>query len=162
MRGHFGAPWTSTGCLRRAGYYATRHGHMPLRRYALHGGEVASGEVGNLKREVVYLGDTIHTVAHMEDLGSQLDEPILISGDLLSRMTLPRKVSAVPVSAIRPKGKDRDVEVFAIKPKRSVGSSSGVSGVKPRSASWTHALIVQGLGTMARHSSDPHRPGLGS
>ena len=118
----------------RAGYYAARHGHEPQRSCALHGGQVASGEVGTLKREIVYLGDTVNTVAHMEELGSWLDEPVLISADLLSRMTLPREVSAVSVSTIRPKGKDRDVEVFAIRPRHAVRSPARGSGAELQSA----------------------------
>ncbi len=57
-------------------------------RIGMHGGSVVASEVGDDKREIVYFGDTINTAARLEQMCKQLKRAFLVSGELLSRMSL--------------------------------------------------------------------------
>ena len=113
------ACWTETrglrggACLRaaiearrllaaRADHYRREFGIVPGLRAALHAGPVVSGEIGDIKREIVYLGDGLNLTAKLEMHGKAHDADLIVSADLLARLgPLPEGVTA---SALPPLG----------------------------------------------------------
>jgi adenylate cyclase len=81
------------GCERRFGV-------APAGRAALHAGPVAVGEVGDVKREITFLGDTLNTVAKMEKFASERGLRSVISADLLARLTLPPGFATAPAGTL--------------------------------------------------------------
>ena len=78
---------------------AIRFGTVPRFRAALHGGSVVAAEIGVDRHKIAYFGDTVNTTARLETLCRDLDEPILISAELLSRITALPPMCAPPISA---------------------------------------------------------------
>ncbi|MEO1655810.1 MAG: adenylate/guanylate cyclase domain-containing protein, partial [Bacteroidota bacterium] len=58
-------------------------GLMPQFKAGVHFGEVTTGEIGELKREVVFSGDVLNTTARIQSLCNQLEAKLLISAALL-------------------------------------------------------------------------------
>jgi adenylate cyclase len=84
-------------------------------RYALHAGPVVTGKMGDMKREIVFLGDTVNTAARLEETARQQDCDLVVSQTVLDRLVdLPAElpVRALPNAAIR--GKTESLSVYAV------------------------------------------------
>ena len=58
-------------------------------RAGLHRGPVVTGEMGSMKREIVFLGDTVNTTARIQEFCRQTGDRVLASADLIDRLALP-------------------------------------------------------------------------
>jgi adenylate cyclase len=59
--------------------YIARYGFYPAVRAALHVGDVVSGEIGDVRREIGFLGDVLNTFARIEEFGKRHDIPVICS-----------------------------------------------------------------------------------
>lgn len=99
---------------RKTEAYRSRFGLVPRFRAALHAGTVVAGEMGDTKREIVFLGDAVNTTARIEAACRELGEDILISETLLRRLSLPPDVSARAVGPIELRGKREPMTLYAL------------------------------------------------
>lgn len=83
-------------------------------RAALHAGPVAIGEIGELKREITMLGDTLNAASKLEKIAGELGRRAVISRDLLARMRLPDMIRAEPLGAVVIPGRSQPMELFAL------------------------------------------------
>ena len=60
----------------------------PTFKAAYHCGAVVTGEIGDIKSEIVFHGDVVNTTSRIERLCSRLNEKILISKDLMEKLPL--------------------------------------------------------------------------
>lgn len=95
--------------------YIERFGVAPEFRAALHAGTVVTGEMGDQKRQIVFLGDTVNTTARLEQAARDLDQMAVISQSLLQQMPLPPGLQANALGRHRLRGKDLEVELFGLK-----------------------------------------------
>lgn len=99
---------------KRAAEFEREYGCAPHFRIAIHAGPVVVGEMGDVKQEIVFLGDVVNTTARMLEAARDLGQDILASGYLIERLTLPDGMSARPVGPVRLRGKDREIQLHAI------------------------------------------------
>ena len=98
----------------RAGTYQERFGMVPEYRAALHVGQVVAGEMGDLKREIAFVGDTLNTAARLLAAGRELGRDIVASTTLLDRLALPEGLAREPLDPIALRGKERAVPLAAL------------------------------------------------
>ena len=98
----------------RAAAYLKAYGLVPRLRMALHAGPVIAGEMGDVKRQIVFLGDAVNAAARLEQACRELDRDILISDALFDRLELPESVCAEPLGPIALRGRAEPTEVFAL------------------------------------------------
>lgn len=91
-----------------------RHGRVPRLRAALHAGPVVTGEVGIDHRKITYFGNTVNIASRLEHLAKELNERIVISADLLDRLTLPAGMHAADLGAHVVKGRARPLVLFGL------------------------------------------------
>ena len=103
--------------------YRDRFGFVPSFRGAIHAGPVVTGEMGDIKREIVFLGDTVNTTARMLDAAGDLDQTLLVSQKALSMLALPEQVCCEVLGAIELRGRKNPVEVCALHNKK-IGSEN--------------------------------------
>lgn len=72
--------------VRRADGYDAHYRVRPSFRGALHIGTVVVGEMGSDKQAIVYLGDTLNTVARIEETCRKSERPALVSQALVERL----------------------------------------------------------------------------
>lgn len=106
----------------RAAHYREKYGIIPEFKAGVHLGLVVATEVGDVKSEIVFHGDVLNTTARITGLCSELDSDLLISGELSRRLDLPGGLTQVSHGLRLLKGKEHEVEVFAI---RSVDDAPG-------------------------------------
>ncbi len=101
----------------RAEYYTKRYGFVPSFKAGAHVGKVVATEVGEIKSEIVYHGDVLNTAARIQGLCSELGS-FLISGELASKLEMPASLALSPLGPQVLKGKENEVEIFAVELKR--------------------------------------------
>jgi adenylate cyclase len=100
---------------RETPFWQAKFGVVPRFRAALHGGQVVAGEIGVDRRKIAYFGDTVNATARLETLCRELDAPILISAELLSRIpALPQEVRATHLGTHDVRGRDHPIAVAAL------------------------------------------------
>ena len=93
--------------------YETRFGVEPKFKAGIHCGPVMSGELGVIKREIVYSGDVLNTTARIMGKCNELGESVLISGQvisLFSEIELPVR----SVGDITLRGKEEAIHLYAL------------------------------------------------
>jgi len=95
--------------------YRERYGRVPEFKVGLHSGLVTTGEIGVIKKDIVFSGDVLNTTARMQAVCNKFRVPILISKRLLSRLDLPEEYDLQRVGIIELKGKQEKVELFTFR-----------------------------------------------
>jgi adenylate cyclase len=86
----------------------------PRLRAALHAGPLVVGEMGDIKREIVLLGDVMNTAARIEEACRTTGEDIIASAAVLDGVTLPPGVAARSLGPMSLRGKAEAIELFAL------------------------------------------------
>ena len=88
---------------RRRKTYLSRFGVVPTFRAAIHSGEIVAGEIGDVRREIAYVGDTLNVAARLLDAAKELGHDVLVSDELLAQAPLPAGLRARkrPVLSVR-------------------------------------------------------------
>lgn len=84
-------------------------------RAALHCGPVVVGEMGSIKREIALIGDTLNTAARIVDFCRESGEPVIVSAELLHRLTLPAGLVTRALGPIQLRGKKSPIELLALR-----------------------------------------------
>jgi adenylate cyclase len=113
---------------RAAPDYEREFGAVPRFRAGLHGGPVTAGELGDLKQQIVFVGDILNTAARLEEHAKREGLALVVSGDVLDRVELPAGVVA---------GERRDLELrgrterMVARSLRRVAAQAGAPGRTP-------------------------------
>jgi adenylate cyclase len=99
---------------RRADHYRRDFGAALAVRAGLHCGPVVTGEMGSVKREIVFLGDTVNTAARIQELCRQTGDRVLASADLIDRLELPEAIAKRSLGDLRLRGKGADLALYAL------------------------------------------------
>jgi len=83
-------------------------------RAGLHCGPVVTGEMGSVRKEIVFLGDTVNTTARIQEMCRQTGDRVLASADLIDRLELPPGVAKRPLGGMGLRGKKNDVALYAL------------------------------------------------
>jgi hypothetical protein len=119
--------------------------------------------MGSVKREIVFLGDTVNTAARIQELCRETGERVLASADLIDHLELPPGVAKRSLGDLRLRGKGADLALYALTkaPLRASGSRPAPSGptFRTNSATTDRPLDVMDLsqwppGTICREESE--------
>jgi adenylate cyclase len=94
--------------------YQREFGLVVTFRAGLHCGPVVIGEMGTVKKEIVFLGDTVNTTARIQNFCRETGDQILASAVLLDRLALPPYIVKRPIGDRRLRGKESDIALFAL------------------------------------------------
>ena len=94
--------------------YLAKYGLVPKFTVGIHCGPIIRGEVGEVKTDIAYHGDTMNTAARIADLGSRSDLEVLISAPLLYRLDMPSIYRIQGAGKVKLKGKDTEMELHQV------------------------------------------------
>ncbi len=104
-----------TGLLKsKSSYYQERYGLVPQFKAGTNMGPIIITEVGEIKREITYHGDTINTAARIQDKCNEFDAQMLIPEVLYQSMKVTSGFNFQDVGCIRLKGKKQDVRLYRV------------------------------------------------
>ena len=99
---------------RSAPDYRREFGTAIAVRAGLHCGPVVTGEMGSVKREIVFLGDTVNTAARIQDLCRETGDRVIASAELIDRLELPAGITKRSLGDLRLRGKGSDLALYAL------------------------------------------------
>jgi adenylate cyclase len=99
----------------RRAHYLREFGAQPQLRGAIHSGALIIGEMGDWKREIVMLGDTMNTTARIENVCRAKHCDYIASAAVLDRIAaLPPGVRAQSLGPVELPGKKERIALFAL------------------------------------------------
>jgi adenylate cyclase len=99
---------------RQAPRYQRDFGAVPRFRGGLHGGTVTAGELGDLRQQIVFVGDILNTAARLEEYAKQSGLDLVVSGALLDRLALPPGIEATRCGELTLRGKAAPVVAYGL------------------------------------------------
>ena len=101
-------------------YYYGLYGLIPQFKAGIHLGAVVVTEVGGLKSEIAYHGDTINTASRLCNVAKNLEVGLIISAELLGFLkSIDEAYIIESVGLVKFKGKRHDVAAFSIHEKQN-------------------------------------------
>lgn len=98
-----------------AGDYTSAFGCRANFRAALHCGPVVIGELGVVKMEIAFLGDTMNTTARLQQACRDTGHRVLASAALVDRLAaLPPGIVRSPIDRLRLRGKQSEIALYAL------------------------------------------------
>ncbi len=93
-------------------YFEDTYGVVPSFRAGLHLGQVTTGEIGALKKEIFFTGDVLNVTARIQKLCKPLQQEIIISEELAEQLK-PDGLQLKPLGNMELEGRKKPVELFA-------------------------------------------------
>ena len=90
------------------------YGSAPSFRTGIHCGRIVAGEIGDWRKQIVFVGDVINTASRAQAEAKARDMDLVVSGSLLAQTELPPGIEARSLGVIRPKGKEQAIEFFEV------------------------------------------------
>jgi adenylate cyclase len=94
--------------------YLNKYGFYPEFKAGMHGGQVIVTWVGEMKKEIVYIGDVLNTAARIQEDCKRLEKDFLISEDLLNKIDNLDKINASFVEETIPRGKENKIRLYSL------------------------------------------------
>jgi adenylate cyclase len=94
--------------------YARDFGVVPRFRGGLHGGTVTAGELGDLRQQIVFVGDILNTAARLEEYAKRSGVDLVVSGSLLGRLKVPSGVEVRHCGELELRGKGERVDAYSL------------------------------------------------
>ena len=99
----------------RAPYYLQHYGLVPEFKAGLHCGLVTTGEIGVIKKDVVYSGDVLNTASRIQNMCNELGVNLLFSDRLLNLLDLPpHQFQTRKVTDIQLRGKNARMSLYTL------------------------------------------------
>lgn len=98
----------------KAGYYQEKYGTAPEFKAGLHNGPVTVGEIGSVKREIVYSGDVLNTTSRIQELCNRYKVDCLISNQALGLLKEENGFEAIQLGDIKLRGKKETIYLNTI------------------------------------------------
>lgn len=94
--------------------YYSSYGYRPEFKAAIHCGVVTAGEVGTVKKDIIYTGDVLNTTSRILECCNQFKVKLIISGHLLDLLDLPVRYKATDLGTFKFRGKQKEVPISTI------------------------------------------------
>lgn len=94
--------------------YEADFGVVPRFWAGLHMGPVVTGEIGTIKHEIAFLGDTLNTASRIQGVGKEQQRHFVASAAVISAVNLPDEIASERLGQIELRGVEDPVELFAM------------------------------------------------
>jgi adenylate cyclase len=99
---------------KRAAYYEKAYGRLPFFKAGLHGGKITAVEIGEIKRDIAYHGDSINTAARIQGLCNTYNKSLLVSKPFTEVDGFASAFTATSLGLVMLKGKKEGVELVGV------------------------------------------------
>jgi adenylate cyclase len=99
---------------KRADYYQKTYGIIPAFKAGLHLGEVTTGEIGALKKEIFFTGDVLNVTSRIQALCNNYQKDLLISSELADRLGGKNHLNFRSMDNVKLRGRKMPMEIFSV------------------------------------------------
>ena len=101
---------------RQSSKYHRNFGLFPTFKAGIHCGTVTTGEIGVIKKDIIFTGDVLNTTSRIQGLCNDLVVELLVSGPLLEKLDYKSQFFMNSLGEKELKGKDERVMLFSPSP----------------------------------------------
>lgn len=101
----------------QADKYQSAYGLVPTFKAAIHLGRVTTGEIGVIKKDIIFSGDVLNTTARIQGLCNQHGVDLLVSEQLLKVLDTESEFNSRPLGEAELKGRNEKVNLFTVEKK---------------------------------------------
>jgi adenylate cyclase len=98
----------------RRNYYEKQYNIIPEFKAGLDEGTITVTEVGDIKREIAYHGEVLHTAARLEKMCNNLEKNVLVTQNLISNLPTEEGFDKEFMGDFQLRGKEQSEKVFGI------------------------------------------------
>ena len=106
---------TRDSVMGKEAFFTEQFGVVPAFKAAVHTGIVATGEIGTVKKDIVYSGDVLNTTARIVALCNQYQETLLISDTLYEELKHATAYRFTYIDSPLLRGKQDPFAIYAVK-----------------------------------------------
>jgi adenylate cyclase len=99
---------------KRTAYYEQKYGRLPFFKAGLHGGKITAVEIGEIKRDIAYHGDTINIAARIQSLCNTYQKSLLVSKPFTEYDGFDKQFASTSLGMVVLKGKELPVELVSV------------------------------------------------
>ena len=99
---------------KRADWYNENFGISPAFKAGFHYGEVTTGEIGALKKEIIFTGDVLNSTARIQGLCNQYNVDLLISDELMKSLDHDSEFQFKSLGKNELRGRMENIELYTI------------------------------------------------
>ncbi|WP_241243834.1 adenylate/guanylate cyclase domain-containing protein [Flagellimonas beolgyonensis] len=93
-------------------YFEKTYGVAPSFRAGLHAGNVTTGEIGALKKEIFFTGDVLNVTARIQKLCKTFNQELIVSGRLATLLSTMGGLTLQPLGTMELEGRQEPVSLF--------------------------------------------------
>ncbi|MEM7185515.1 MAG: adenylate/guanylate cyclase domain-containing protein [Bacteroidota bacterium] len=94
--------------------YLDQFGFVPQFKAGFHMGEVTSGAIGILKKEIIYTGDILNTTARIQAECNKYETQLLLSDELYEKLAKEDGFKGVLIGALQLRGKSEPTNLYSL------------------------------------------------
>ena len=98
----------------RSDYYLTTYGLLPSFKAGAHTGTVTAVEIGEVKRDIAYHGDTLNTAARIQSVCNEHGKTFIVSKELIDKVGPHPNMRTQDLGSILLKGKTKKVDLMSV------------------------------------------------
>ncbi len=95
--------------------FLKQYGLVPEFKAGIHCGKVTVGEIGILKRDIIYSGDVLNTTSRIQEACNEFNTELLVSENIVELISEPGDYLINTIGGIAFKGKTHKVRIFSVK-----------------------------------------------
>ena len=99
---------------KREKWYLEEFGLFPNFKAGFHFGQVTTGEIGALKKEIIFTGDVLNSTARIQGLCNDCKVDLLVSKDLIKSLNLESEYHIKSLGKKELRGKTEKIELYTI------------------------------------------------
>lgn len=96
-------------------YYESVYGIIPKFKAGLHYGNVTAGEIGTIKKDIVYSGDVLNTTSRIQEQCNAYQVELLVSDQTLNLLDEPLPYKVIELGDIELRGKTEKIDLKTLK-----------------------------------------------
>lgn len=94
--------------------YIEAFGLVPGFKAGFHLGEVTTGEIGVIKKDIIFTGDVLNTTSRIQGLCNSYNVDLLISSELVSKLKMDTQFQTIFLEEANLKGRDESVDLYTV------------------------------------------------
>jgi adenylate cyclase len=101
--------------LKRSPYYLKKYGFKPEFKAGIHYGHVMTGEIGVIKRDIIFSGDVLNTAARIQGKCNDFGVDLLLSKHIIEKLSLPpNALQPEKMGELHLRGKQKRISLYTI------------------------------------------------
>ncbi len=97
--------------------YEEKYGLIPELKAGIHYGQVMAGEIGVVKKDIIYSGDVLNTTARIQGQCNDYNVNILVSSETFELVQNPEDYNLISIGSIELRGKKSKIDLNTVETK---------------------------------------------